>query len=93
MTRYLVRMLLLVAVCALFLTASPTLAAFPDDVTLHRITPRPPVSPLTLVRGSVTARPYAVMLDNHPMAYPQVGLNQAPLVFEALAEFGITRYM
>ncbi|PDV97657.1 DUF3048 domain-containing protein [Candidatus Chloroploca asiatica] len=93
MTRYLVRTLLLLAVCALFVTASPTLAAFPNDVTLHQIKPKPPVSPLTLVRGSVTARPYAVMLDNHPMAYPQVGLNQAPLVFEALAEFGITRYM
>lgn len=48
---------------------------------------------LTIARGSVTARPYTVMLDNHPKAYPQTGLNQAPLVFEALAEFGITRYM
>ncbi len=50
-------------------------------------------TPLTLARGSVTTRPYVVMIDNHPNAYPQTGLNQAPLVFEALAEFGITRYM
>lgn len=48
---------------------------------------------LALPRGSVTARPYVVMLDNHPKAYPQTGMNQAPIVFEALAEYGITRYM
>jgi hypothetical protein len=56
-------------------------------------TPRQPTAPLTLARGSVTSRPYVVMLDNHPKAYPQTGMNQAPLVFEALAEYGITRYM
>lgn len=33
------------------------------------------------------------MIDNHPKAYPQTGLNQAAIVFEALAEYGITRYM
>jgi hypothetical protein len=33
------------------------------------------------------------MIDNHPNAYPQIGLDSAVLVFEALAEFGITRYM
>jgi hypothetical protein len=52
-----------------------------------------PAPELTLPRGSITARPFVVMIDNHPKAYPQTGLNQAPLVFEALAEFGITRYM
>jgi hypothetical protein len=33
------------------------------------------------------------MIDNHPDAYPQSGLSGAAIVFEALAEFGITRYM
>lgn len=33
------------------------------------------------------------MIDNHPDAYPQTGLDEAALVFEALAEFGLTRYM
>lgn len=56
-------------------------------------TPVPPSGPLALPRGSVTQRPFAVMIDNHPNAYPQTGLGQAPIVFEALAEFGITRYM
>jgi hypothetical protein len=33
------------------------------------------------------------MYDNHPNAYPQTGMDGAAIVFEALAEFGITRYM
>jgi hypothetical protein len=33
------------------------------------------------------------MIDNHPGAYPQSGLKQAAVVFEGLAEFGITRFM
>jgi hypothetical protein len=52
-----------------------------------------PARQLSIPRGSIPSRPYTVMLDNHPDAYPQTGLNQAPLVFEALAEYGITRYM
>jgi Protein of unknown function (DUF3048) N-terminal domain/Protein of unknown function (DUF3048) C-terminal domain len=34
-----------------------------------------------------------VMIDNHPNAYPQTGLDHAAVVFEALAEFGVTRFM
>ncbi|HEU5089667.1 MAG TPA: DUF3048 domain-containing protein, partial [Roseiflexaceae bacterium] len=41
----------------------------------------------------ITSRPYAVMLDNHPNAYPQSGMQKAAVVYEALAEYGITRYM
>src|SRR5438876_9097567 len=37
--------------------------------------------------------PLAVMIENHPDARPQSGLNQADLVYEAIAEGGITRYM
>jgi hypothetical protein len=33
------------------------------------------------------------MIDNHPNAYPQTGLDRALVVFEALAEFGLTRFM
>jgi hypothetical protein len=33
------------------------------------------------------------MIDNHPNAYPQTGLDRAAVVFEALAEFGVTRFM
>ncbi|MDZ4717046.1 MAG: DUF3048 domain-containing protein [Roseiflexaceae bacterium] len=47
----------------------------------------------SLARGTIAKRPYAVMIDNHPNAYPQTGLGSATVVFEALAEYGITRYM
>ncbi len=33
------------------------------------------------------------MIDNHPAAYPQVGLARASLTFEAVTEFGLTRFM
>ncbi|MBX0326273.1 DUF3048 domain-containing protein [Oscillochloris sp. ZM17-4] len=81
-------------------TPAPTLApptATPEPPTATpeppTATPEPITGALALPRGSVTERPYAVMLDNHPDAYPQSGLNGAAIVFEALAEFGITRYM
>ena len=46
-----------------------------------------------LARGTLTQRPIIVMIDNHPDAYPQTGLDHAAVVFEALAEFGVTRFM
>lgn len=38
-------------------------------------------------------RPVAVMINNHTQGRPQTGLNNADIVYEALAESGITRYM
>lgn len=38
-------------------------------------------------------RPVAVMINNHVQARPQSGLNSADIVYEALTESGITRYM
>jgi hypothetical protein len=40
-----------------------------------------------------TRRPIAVMLDDHWAARPQAGLSQADVVYQALAEGGIPRYM
>jgi len=73
------------------LTATPQLAptATPDaSPTSDPITGKP-----GLARGAVKQRPIAIMIDNHPDAYPQSGLDQAAVVFEALAEFGVTRFM
>ncbi len=47
----------------------------------------------SLPRGALTKRPWMVMIDNHPDAYPQSGLDKAAVVFEGLAEYGITRYI
>ncbi|GAC1355034.1 MAG: DUF3048 domain-containing protein [Herpetosiphon sp.] len=51
------------------------------------------VSGPALPRGSIYRRPWMVMIDNHPDAYPQSGLDKAPVVFEGLAEYGVTRYI
>src|SRR5689334_13298629 len=37
--------------------------------------------------------PVAVMIDNHTAARPQAGLSKASIVYEALAEGGIPRFM
>jgi hypothetical protein len=47
-----------------------------------------------VTRDVANRRPIAVMIDNFsPDARPQSGLDKASLVFEALAEGGITRFM
>jgi hypothetical protein len=71
---------------ALALVAAALLAALPAHAA--------PAAPApTIERGTVTRRPFVVMIDNHPRAYPQIGLDKAAVVYEALAEFGITRFM
>jgi hypothetical protein len=68
-------------------TATPTPAAAaapPTDEPAVDPTPmpaRPPVYPL------------AVMVDNFPSARPQTGLGSANIVYEALAEGGISRFL
>ena len=39
------------------------------------------------------ARAVAVMVNNHPKARPQSGLNKADIVYEILAEGDITRFL
>lgn len=62
--------------------------------------PRTEVSPINGVlftKSEMTKlkarRPVAVMINNHSEARPQSGLNSADVVFEALAEGGITRFL
>lgn len=52
----------------------------------------PAVNGLQLPEKGVT-RPIAVMVENHPDSRPQSGLSQADIVYETLAEGGITRFM
>ena len=54
-----------------------------------------PVYPLTgLPAGENAARPaLAIKIDNHPKARPQVGINEADLVFEEVVEGNITRFV
>ena len=43
--------------------------------------------------GSTDARAIAVMINNHPQARPQSGLQDADLVYEILAEGEVTRFL
>ena len=51
--------------------------------------------PLTGVGSSteVEGRAVAVMINNHPAARPQSGLNKADIVYEVLAEGDVTRFL
>lgn len=76
-------------------TAVPTITA---TVSIEPTpTPAPKVARLldgVLVDpGKENVHPLAVMIENHPDARPQFGLGQANLVYEAIAEGGITRFM
>lgn len=51
------------------------------------------LSPLKFSDESVDLRPLAVMVNNHVDARPQSGLNHADLVYEIVAEGGITRFL
>lgn len=58
--------------------------------------PVPIVSPLTglSVSAAVAAQPvFGTVIENSPEARPQSGLSQAGVVYEALAEGGITRFL
>ncbi len=52
-----------------------------------------PLTGLPLEGGDPTLPSLAAKIDNHPLARPQVGLDQADIVFEELVEGGITRYV
>ncbi len=58
--------------------------------------PEPIISPLTgiEVTEEQRARPVTgVMIENSPSARPQSGLKDAGVVFEAIAEYGVTRFL
>lgn len=82
-------------------TIAPTATLEPTPTTEPTATleptPTPDISLVTgentFARGALSKRPWMVMIDNHPDAYPQSGMNQAAVVFEGLAEFGITRFI
>lgn len=61
-------------------------------VVNHRVDS--PLTGMSVTRDRAGQRPIAVILDNlSPDARPQSGLDRASMVFEALAEGGITRFM
>jgi hypothetical protein len=75
----------------------PAVAKLPV-IVVHKKPPAPTIVPSTLtglpIDPSINDRPVtAVMIENSFDARPQSGLDQAGVVFEALAEGGVTRFM
>ncbi|MFT6972856.1 MAG: hypothetical protein ACJAV4_000063 [Pontimonas sp.] len=62
-------------------------AAVIDMATVAALTGEP------IDAGSLARPSLAAKIDNHPSARPQVGLDEADIVFEELVEGGITRYV
>lgn len=59
-------------------------------------TPTPITNPLTgqiLSEDYSEIRPYAIMINNISVAQPQVGISNADIIYEVLAEGGVTRMM
>lgn len=73
----------------------------PAKQTVKKEIPPPPPEPiyatltgLQITDPAINQRPVtAVMIENSPDARPQAGLAQAGVVFEAIAEGGITRFL
>lgn len=57
------------------------------------VTVAAPLSGRQISEEQARKRPIAVVVENHPDARPQSGLNDADVVFETTAEGGITRYL
>ncbi len=72
----------------------------PQENGVNPSEPRTEVCPLNGVLYTKTEkdlwekrRPMAVMIENHKEARPQSGLSKADIVYETIAEGGITRFM
>jgi hypothetical protein len=65
----------------------------------ERVVPRPPEPVLWPLSGlvapdtaAISRRPLSVKIENSPVSRPQTGLNSADVVYESVAEGGITRF-
>ena len=93
-----------VAIAALALTGCAADGAATDDEVItteggdsaEAVADNATVAALTgeaIEAGSLSRPSLAAKIDNHPSARPQVGLDEADIVFEELVEGGLTRYL
>ncbi len=69
-----------------FLSAGP-------NSTKHQEILAPAINGMLVSPEIAQKRPLAVIVENHPDARPQSGLGEADIVYETLAEGGITRFL
>jgi len=77
-------------------TAEPTAASVPVIVPESSPSPEPLITTVSGLTGlpyteASLPRPLAVMINNAPAARPQSGVSEADILYEVLAEGGITR--
>lgn len=73
---------------------APTQAAVTVTKTVEKTKVYSPLTGVELENADSANRPITgVMIENSPDARPQSGLDQAGIVFEAIAEGGITRFL
>ncbi|MBI2955308.1 MAG: DUF3048 domain-containing protein [Chloroflexi bacterium] len=70
-------------------TPTPTATA----TALPSPTPTPSATPTPVWEQTFDFQPMAVMIDNQQDARPQTGMSDADVVYEAVVEAGITRFM
>lgn len=63
------------------------------EETANEQLPQPEVPQVQIVNVNSKTRPYAVMINNNHAAWPQCGLQDAYLVYEIIAEGGVSRMM
>lgn len=64
-----------------------------DDQTTVTATDQAPLDGVMTSSEAAGRHPLAVIVENHPDARPQAGLDKASIVYEVIAEGGITRFM
>lgn len=72
-------------------TPTPTVEATPEPTPYNG--PENPLTGLPIDEEDVNKRPVAVMLNNLEEAQPQLGQSEADIIYEVLAEGGITRML
>lgn len=89
-------MMLLTAFTACGKKIEPSATAAATQTPEATETPAVVINPLTgeaVSEDISSVRPYAVMINNISVAQPQVGVSNADIMYEVLAEGGITRMM
>lgn len=72
---------------------TPVITPTPEPSPTPYNGPENPLTGMPIGQKWVTARPVAVMLNNLEAALPQLGQSQADIIYECLAEGGITRML
>jgi hypothetical protein len=94
----LIALVVLGTVAAALNSKEPTAPATPRPTPTPRVTPTP-ANRESMLDGVIvsnelaTRHPLAIMVENSTVSRPQTGLTDASIIYEAIAEGGITRFM